>query len=215
MIARLRDYGPALVDAYLAKETRNGVTFIARDAAKRLFPEYKQDPVNNNRNSDRAASALADAVRRTILRREPDGSRNQILIVTGSPASGKSAAARPVSSERIEMVHETIFTSLDRARTIIRDAIDAGRYPTISLVYTNDPLINVHRMIGRARRIGRTVPLAYMAEAYVNVPRAVRLLKGEFESDIELLVTDNSAQPAMQRNTMTSKEPSKPQGVIL
>ena len=56
MIARLRDYGPALVDAYLAKETRNGVTFIARDAAKRLFPEYKQDPVNNNRNSDRAAS---------------------------------------------------------------------------------------------------------------------------------------------------------------
>jgi hypothetical protein len=129
------------------------------------------------------------------LSHEPIHPRNQVLIVTGAPASGKSAAARPVASERIEIVHETIFTSLDRARTIIRDAIDAGRYPTISLVYTNDPLINVHRMIGRARRIGRTVPLAYMAEAYVNVPKAVRLLKREFGSDIELLVTDNSGEP--------------------
>jgi hypothetical protein len=44
MIARLRDHGPALIEAYLAKETKHGVTFIARDAAKRLFPEYKQDP---------------------------------------------------------------------------------------------------------------------------------------------------------------------------
>jgi hypothetical protein len=195
MIARLRDDGPALLDAYLAKETKNGVTFIARDAAKRLFTEYKQDPVKNNRYSDRAASSLADAVRRTILSHEPVHPRNQVLIVTGAPASGKSAAARPVASQKIEIVHETIFTSLDRARTIIRDAIDAARFPTISLVYTNDPLTNVHRMIGRARRIGRTVPLAYMAEAYVNVPKAVRLLKWEFGSDISLLVTDNSGEP--------------------
>ena len=195
MLATLRDEGHALVDAYLAKETKHGVTFIARDAAKRLFPEYTQDPIRNNRYSDRAASSLADAVRRTILSHEPVSPRNQVLIVTGAPASGKTAAARPVASQGIEIVHETIFTSLDRARTIVRDAIDARRFPTISLVYTDDPLINVHRMIGRARRIGRTVPLAYMAKAYVNVPKAVRALKRELGSDIELLVTDNSWDP--------------------
>ena len=55
-------------------------------------------------------------------------------------------------------------------------------------------------MIGRARRIGRTVPLAYMAEAYVNVPRSVRLLALEFASDIELLVTDNSGDPGHADN---------------
>ena len=49
--------------------------------------------------------------------------------------------------------------------------------------------------IGRARRIGRTVPLAYMAEAYVNVPKPVRILKWEFGSDLSLLVTDNTGEP--------------------
>jgi hypothetical protein len=36
--------------------------------------------------------------------------------------------------------------------------------PAISLVYTNDPRINVRRMIARAVQIGRTVPLSFMGE---------------------------------------------------
>jgi hypothetical protein len=127
MLARLRDHGDEL--QYLAKETRHGVAFIARDAAKRIFPEYRENPTENNRYSDRAASVLADAARRLILSRPPRMPRNEVLLFTGAPASGKSAAGRPINVSTVEIVHETIFTSLDRARSLLRETLDAGRSP--------------------------------------------------------------------------------------
>jgi hypothetical protein len=196
MLTRLRDEGPALVDAYLAKETKNGVTFIARDAAKRIFPEYKANPTENNRYSDRAASALADAARRLILSRPPAMPRNEVILFTGAPASGKSAAGRPLDIATVEIVHETIFTSTDKARTFLEEAFDAGRLPAISLVYTNDPRINARRMVARAIQIGRTVPLSFIAKTYVEVPRIVFDLSQEFGDRLRISVTDNSGTPA-------------------
>jgi hypothetical protein len=195
MIAHLRDDGPALLEAYLAKEKKNGVTFIARDAAKRIFPEYKANPTENNRYSDRAASALADAARRLILSRPPLMPRNEVILFTGAPASGKSAVGRPLDIATVEIVHETIFTSTDKARAFLEEALDAGRLPAISLVYTNDPRINVRRMIARAIQIGRTVPLAFMAKAYVEVPQIVLDLAWQFGSRLSISVCDNSGLP--------------------
>jgi hypothetical protein len=204
MIARLRDSGAALLEAYLAKETKNGVTFIARDAAKRIFPEYKANPTENNRYSDRAASALADAARRLILSRPPLMPRNEVILFTGAPASGKSAAGRPLDIVTVEIVHETIFTSTDKASTFLEEALYAGRLPAISLVYTNDPRINVRRMIARAIRIGRTVPLAFMAKTYVEVPQIVFNLSQQFGDRLRIAVTDNSGTPAdvLQHNNI-------------
>ncbi len=196
MIARLRDNGPALIEAYLAKETKNGVTFIARDAAKRIFPEYKANPTENNRYSDRAASALADAARRLILSRPPAMPRNEVILFTGAPASGKSAAGRPLDIATVEIVHETIFTSTDKARSFLEEAFSARRLPAISLVYTNDPRINVRRMVTRAIQIGRTVPLAFMAKTYIEVPHIVFDLSQEFGDRLRISVTDNSGTPA-------------------
>jgi len=195
MIQRLRTQGPELITQYLAKETRNGVAFIARDAAKRIFPEYKENPTVNNRYSDRAASALADAARRLILSQPPKMPRKEVIIFTGAPASGKSAAGRPIDIATVEIVHETIFTSFDKARTFIDSALQAGRLTAISLVYTNDPRINVARMIDRAIRIGRTVPLAFMASTYVGVPRIVLELQHEFGPALRIAVSDNSRTP--------------------
>jgi hypothetical protein len=196
MIARLRDHGPALIEAYLAKETKHAITFIARDAAKRIFPEYKANPTENNRYSDRAASALADAARRHIFSQPPVMPRNEVILFTGAPASGKSAAGRPLDIATVEIVHETIFTSTDKARAFLEEAFDAGRLPAISLVYTNDPRINARRMIARAIQIGRTVPLAFMAKTYVEVPRIVWELSQQFGARLRISVTDNSGTPS-------------------
>ncbi len=192
MIARLREHGPALVDTYLAKYTREGVVYIARDAAKRIFPEYNADRTANNRSSDRAASALADAARRTVLNQTPIAPRNIFQILTGCPASGKTMAATAVMSESLEIVYETIITSLAKMDGIIREALDCGRRPMLQLFYLNDPRLNVRRMIGRARRIGRTVPLAFMARAYVEVPAYVAMLGATFGDALDIGVIDNS-----------------------
>jgi hypothetical protein len=195
MLARLRDHGPELIEQYLAKNTRDGIVFIARDAAKRLFPEYNADRTVNNRYSDRAASVLADAARRLVLSSRPHPPRDQVILMTGSPASGKTSGGYAITMRRIEIIHETIFSSVAKARTFVDAALQARRSPTISLVYTNDPAINVRRMIERARRIQRTVPLAYMAETYVAVPQIVADLKSEFGLSLTIQLTDNSFAP--------------------
>jgi hypothetical protein len=195
MIARLRDDGTALLNAYLASYTREGVVYIARDAAKRIFPEYNADRTGNNRNSDRAASALADAARRTVLRRPFLPPRNIFQILTGCPASGKTMASTAALDASLEIVYETIITSLLKVEGLIQEALDRGRRPMLQLFYLNDPRLNVRRMIDRARRIGRTVPLAFMAKAYVEVPVYVAMLGATFQGALDIGVIDNSYKP--------------------
>jgi hypothetical protein len=194
MIARLREQPALLIEEYLAMYRNAGVTFIARDAAKKLFPEYNADPTVNNRYSDQAASALAEAVRLQLLSIPPLLPRNEVVFVTGTPASGKSVSAATISGPTIEIVHETILTSLDKARQRVQQAIDKGRLPQIIVVYTNDPRINVRRMIDRARRVGRTVPLAYMAQTYVGVPGIVQKLRDLFGKSLLLTLMNNSGE---------------------
>ncbi len=192
VLERLRLHGDELVQQYLRKNQDGGVTFIARDAAKRVFPEFHQDPTRNNRLVDAAASALADAIRRNLLKASPLSPRDRVMIVTGAPASGKTVAASTLRLPTTEIVHETILTSPEKASRIIHEALQAVRVPKINLIYTDDPRLNVQRMIMRARRIKRTVPLAYMAKTYSGVPRIVRDLTRQFKNQLELLIANNS-----------------------
>jgi len=192
MLARLRERPAQLIEEYLAMYRNDGVTFIARDAAKKLFPEYNADPTVNNRYSDQAASALAEAVRFKLLSEPSVRPRNEVVFVTGTPASGKSVSAATISGPTIEIVHETILTSLEKAQGRVQQAMEKGRLPQIIVVYTNDPRINVRRMIGRARRVGRTVPLAYMAQTYVGVPQIVQQLHEHFGRSLLLTLMNNS-----------------------
>jgi len=192
LLEQLRGNGEELVRAYLAKNFANDVYFVGRDSAKRIFPEYKADPTGTNRYVDGAASAVADAARRTLLRQPIVGDRDQVVILTGSPASGKTGSAGPFVSNRVEIQHETIFTSQLRATELIEQVLESGRCPVVKLFYTDDPRINLQRMIARAKRIGRTVPIRDMAKMYVNVPEIVGRLHQRFGAKLELRVTNNS-----------------------
>ena len=195
MLARLQGFGPELVVSYLSQNLKSDTYFVGRDAAKRQFPEYLVDPTANNRYADAAASALADAARRTLLAQPIRSGRNQVIILTGCPASGKTGSVGPRFTEKIDFQHETILTSLERTESLIQNVLDAGRYPTIRLFYTDDPRLNVQRMITRARRIGRTIPLPYMAQTYLTVPLLVRDLESTFGSSLTIRVTNNSETP--------------------
>ena len=89
-------------------------------------------------------------------------------------------------------MYESIITSLPKMERIVQEALDRDRRPMLHLFYLNDPRLNVRRMIGRARRIGRTVPLAFMARAYVEVPEFVAMLSATFQDALDIGVTDNS-----------------------
>jgi len=195
ILARLHSQGPQLVRQYISANTIAGAVYIARDKAKELFTEYRENPTLHNRHADAAASAIADAARRTILQQPPSGNRNLLMLVTGCPASGKTVSIGPEVGRRVEIEHETILTSYPRAQELIRQAIAAERFPIVRLHYTDDPRINVRRMILRALKFGRTVPLRYMAETYVGVPSIVNSLTQEFGSPLAIRVVNNSKLP--------------------
>ncbi len=195
LLQRLKEVGPELVASYLTANFRSDTYFVGRDAAKRQFPEYLASPTANNRLADSAASALADAARRTLLAQPIRSGRNQVVLLTGCPASGKTGSVGPRFTEKLDVQHETILTSLPRTVSLVEEVLNAGRVMTTRLFYTDDPRLNVQRMISRARRIGRTVPLAYMAQTYLSVPFLVRELLARFGSSVTVRVTNNSETP--------------------
>jgi hypothetical protein len=198
MIARVAAAGPELIREYIAANRQAGAVYIARDKAKELFAEFRQNPTVNNRHSDAAASAIADAARRTLLLEPPTLNRNWLLLVTGCPASGKTVSVGPETAERVEIQHETILKSVERTRELIKEALNAKRFPIIRLHYTDDPRINLRRMILRAMREGRTVPIRYMAETYIRVPKIVGSVAHEFGRRIAIRVVNNSESPELQ-----------------
>lgn len=196
LLDRIRDNGPSLLETYINAHSKDGACFVSRDAAKTIFPEFLQSPTRNNRYTDAAASALADAARRTLLRRPVQSGKELVMISTGAPASGKTRSALSKSLSSIEIQHETIFTSLSRSMELVEQALAAGRFPIVHLFYTDDPRINVCRMISRARTIGRTVPLSYMAKAYLGVPSIVSALEAKYGQILRIRVTNNSEAEA-------------------
>jgi hypothetical protein len=53
-------------------------------------------------------------------------------------------------------------------------------------------------MVARAKDIGRTVPVDYMAEAYHAAPRVLDQMQKEFGDRIRVLGVDNSGAPGQQ-----------------
>jgi hypothetical protein len=200
MLRQLERRGPALVAQYIAANLNHDVYFVGRDSAKRVFKEYRENPTATNRFADAVASSIADAARRTLLRQPISGGRDRFLILTGAPASGKTGSAGPIADRKIGIQLETIFTSLSRASELIQQALETGRVPIVRLFYTDDPRINVQRMIERATRIGRTVPLQDMARMYIEVPAIVRELKFNFGERLQLYITNNSETPDQALN---------------
>jgi hypothetical protein len=172
-----------------------GASFVGRDAAKLLFPEFLENPTANNRFADGAASAVADAVRRTLLAGPVRAGRDRVVLLTGAPASGKTGSVGPNYVDRVDFEHETILTSDERSHQLVEEILVTGRIPILRLFYTDDPGINAERMVRRAMRIGRTVPLRYMAETYVGVPERVRRLQTVFGQRLTVRVTNNSESP--------------------
>jgi hypothetical protein len=190
---RTIENGPQLVAEYLKKNTTNGVPYIGTDQAKALFPEYRENPTELNDDINQPAAAIAHAAWETALSRPPEGGKDLVRILTGSPASGKTTAIKAsAGSDRVGIDKESILTDMPYGRKMIQQVLDSGRQPEVHLVYTTDPKVNVERMIERAKATGRPVSLDYMANAYVKVPQIVEELQGEFGSKIRIDSFDNA-----------------------
>lgn len=189
----------AYVADYLVRNTKDGVTTLATDAAKKLIPAFEVDPTKSDRDVTSSAAAIRDSALATVLAARVDKQRPDVLITTGSPGSGKTTGqAFGGTIPGIAIKLESIADDADTWRTLLKQILDSGRKPIIEWVYVDDPKKTVKRMLrrslGHEQRpgIGRTVQIDYMADAYAAVPKVLTQMKREFGSKIEMLVIDNS-----------------------
>jgi hypothetical protein len=133
------------------------------------------------------------------IRSVTGGLRDVVLIAAGSPASGKTTTLASQSDPAVTIKIEETLDDFQEARALVQQVIDSGRKPVILWIYVDDPGKTVERMFKRAKRIGRTDQLDYMAEAYYKVPQVLEALKNEFSGRLKIHVVDNSGEPGEQK----------------
>ena len=203
MTKKVREKGPQLVAKYLKDNTTDGVPYIGTDQAKRLFLEYSLNPTAGNEHSDQAASAISHAAWDTALAKPVTGNKNMVRILTGAPASGKTTAIKEAPpGTRVGINRESIIGDAKYGAEMVDQVLASGRKPEIHLVYTDDPRINVQRMVDRAKQIGRVVPLDYMARTFVSVPKAIAQLHERYGDKIAVDSFDTSGPVKMHRGTV-------------
>jgi NAD(P)-dependent dehydrogenase (short-subunit alcohol dehydrogenase family) len=171
------------------ENNKDGILTIATDAAKELFPEFRENAAGNDRDVAAAAKRIQKGVVATALARPVDRARPEVQIMTASPGSGKTAGnLLGTTTDRTGLKIEHITDDFDASRRLLQQVIDSGRRPVVRWVYVDDVGKTVDRMLRRAAGhdgkpgIGRTVQLNYMAQGLS--PEALHLLSLA-ESEIE------------------------------
>lgn len=199
MNREVRERGDALVHEYMRDHTADGAVYIAKDAVKPMFEPYRADPTAHSEDANAAATAIQEeAMRRALAEPVKDG-RDLVTVKTGAPASGKTSGATGGEDGRTGIVRESILDDLAHGREVVDQILAAGRHPVLDVNFLDDPRKNVQRMVERAKQIGRTVPLEYMAKAYVDTPRVAEELKRIYGDRITVNSIDNSGTPEEMR----------------
>lgn len=196
------------VGKYLEKNTKDGVTTIATDAAKELLPPFVVDPLKNDREVCAAADAIRDGALNTLLLSPPDAARPYALIAVGSPGSGKTTSLalggeRPKVGLKIEAIPD------DAAKFVLllRKVLASGRRPIVEWVWAGTPKATaarmMHRALGEGQRpgIGRVVHTAYMAKAWAGLPKVLDQARKELGPQVIWLLADNSGPPGTAKVT--------------
>jgi hypothetical protein len=129
IMQRVLANGAEYVARYLDRNFKNGVWSIASDAVKELFPEFVQDPTGHNALVSRAAIAIADAARKTVLSMSIRDGKDAVRINVASPGSGKTTSLAQPGDERVGINIESIWSTPDLAQELLQEVIDsaAGR----------------------------------------------------------------------------------------
>ncbi len=201
------DLGRWVAD-YLARNTKDGVTTVATDAAKAMLPAFAADPLKNDGNVVAAAAAIRDGALNTILQSPPDAAKPYALLAVGSPGSGKTTSlALGGERAKVGLKIEAIPDDVSKFVLLLRKILASGRKPIVEWVWAGTPKATAARMMLRAvgdgprPGIGRVVHTAYMAKAWAGLPKVLEQARKEMGPQVIWLLADNSGPPGTAKVT--------------
>lgn len=163
---------------------------INADNARELFAPYREgDNATRGRLTDVTsgiAQEIAQAVFRQVLAEAPQGSR--VRFTAGGPGSGKSIA---VEGEQGAIVFDSTFSTPEKAREMVRTALNAGHKVRIAFIY--QPLeAAVRNIVTRAVEQGRIAEIGGSAERHQVAVQTVRNVAKEFGRRVTVQGFDNT-----------------------
>ena len=190
------------VERYLQANTdKTGLVSISADRARHLFPEYaasKEGAFLNTEATNHAASVIASAAFDKALNNGAVAGGKEAVFIAGMPGAGKSSAENAFVTDKPEvgLFYEGNLSDPALLQRRVQAVLDAGGKPTVVYVYA-PPKAALERMIGRAGKIGRYVPIEYGAKVAANTPGSIEKLYEKFGDQVKYGAVDNSGKDAV------------------
>ena len=138
-----------------------------------------------------AEQLLVDAIYEKMMQKALRAGKKDIVIVTGTPASGKSTAARELNLWKAGLIYDAALTEEGRLENVIARARQAGMEKITVVPVYNDVLTCYKNAINRGKRTWRFTALDYMISSFRNSIGKVEKLRREFP-DVEIIPVDCS-----------------------
>lgn len=178
---------------YRANPKTRGGKIISADEVKALSEDFARDGSLANAVHG-PSSWFADRLYEEALR---SGEAGPVVMLAGGAGSGKSTSLEAAGlADRAGVVVDGIFANIDSARRRIEMARHAGR--PVQVAYVHTPIdVAVPRMVDRAHREKRAVPLGDAADKHYSAQDTFLRLAEEYKSvpGLTFVAIDNSGTP--------------------
>lgn len=195
--AKIKANPQAAVDEYVSKNTRpNGTVVINTDEARELSPDYVKDRSQSAAVHEPSSWLSKKAYDLELAKPAPEGTTNTVAFTGGGTGAGKSSASSRLTGHNApQILYDTNLNKFDSAVEKIDAALKAGK--DIRIVYVHSlPEAAFGRMLARAMRMGRTVPLSEHINTHVGGPKTLLQLAEKYKTDprVGIEVVDNSGE---------------------
>lgn len=152
----------------------------------------------NTKDYEEAERLVVDAVFEKMIQKALRAGRQDLVIVTGPPASGKSTTVRQLNLKRAGLIYDAELSDVNRLEQIIRKAkADGMQKITVVPVY-NDIMTCYKNAVNRGRTEWRYTSLEYMINSFGSHVGQLEQIRKAFP-DVEILPVDCSQNQGVRR----------------
>lgn len=145
-----------------------------------------------------AEQLVVDAIFERMIQKALRSGKNDLAIVTGPPASGKSTAVRQLNLKKAGLVYDASLTGGNRLESVIKKAKALGMEKITIVPVYNDVLTSYKNCLNRGRTTWRYTALDYLVNSYRgNIGQLEQIIKSC--PDVEIIPVDCSNNQGVHR----------------
>lgn len=185
------------VSKYNKLPDSQGGKIINTDIARELDPQYAQDRSLSAAVHEPASAFVKKLYADKLAEPVKDG-KDLVMFTAGGTGAGKSTAienipAMKTMADNAKLIYDTNSNRAESAISKVQQALDTGH--KVGMVYVHRGAVDAFKnTLGRAMRMGRTVPMGTHIETHMGAPGAVLQVAEHFKNNpnFELIAVDNT-----------------------